>query len=146
VTVYREGGEAPCYKCDRTTGEVCATCQQPTCERHLDPRKQCGRCDEAYYRYMRSDDGGMVMVALPVVVIASLVFGLLSAAFLPVAIGIPIIGFPILVVARKRRRRAKFFRMMRARGALPEARTVDPADAEAARLVAKLEKGLRKRK
>lgn len=146
MTAYRESGEAPCYKCDRSTRETCGTCSQPTCDKHLDARRQCGRCDEAYYRYMRADDGMMVTTSLVFVILGSLACGVLSPAMLPVAIGLPIVGFPIALVVRKRRKEARFFRQMRERGALPEAKTVDPDDAAAERLVRRLEKGLRKPK
>lgn len=146
MTAYRETGEAPCYKCDRSTREVCSTCQQPTCERHRDARGMCSKCDEALYRHMRTEDSFVVGLALPALLLGGIVLGLLVPVLVPVAIAIPFVGFPTVLALRKRQRRAKFFKLMRARGALPEPKLVDGDDAEAARLVAKLEKDLRRRK
>jgi hypothetical protein len=146
MTAYRAGGEAPCYKCDRATSDVCATCGQPTCERHLDGRAQCGKCDEALYRYMRAEDSFIVGGSLPILLIGGVLLGLLVPTLVPLAIAMPFIGFPAVLFLRKKQRRAKFFRMMRERGALPEPKVLDPDHAEAARMVARMEKDLRKRK
>ena len=146
MSAYREIGDAPCYKCDRSTRDTCSTCQQPTCERHLDARRMCGKCDEALYRHMRTEDSFAIGLALPALLLGGIALGLLVPVLVPLAIAIPFVGFPTVLALRKRQRRAKFFKLMRARGALPEPKFVDGDHAEAARMVAKLEKDLRKRK
>lgn len=136
--MYRESGEAPCYKCDRATRETCSTCQQPTCDRHLDARRMCGRCDEALYRYLRTDDSSAMVFALPLLMLGGILLGVLVPALVPVAIATPFVGFPAALIVRKRQRRAKFFRSMRERGALPEPAYVEPDAADEA-LLAKLD-------
>ena len=80
----------------------------------------CGKCDEALYRHMKADDGVAHWLALPASLLGGALVGLAVPVLLPLAIAVPFLGFPLVLLGRKRRRRAKFFRVMRERGALPE--------------------------
>ena len=119
MSVYREAGEAPCHHCDRPAREVCECCQRPTCDRHRDAKRMCGKCDEAFYRHMKAEDS-LVGWALPLLMVAAVSLGLFAPPLLPVAVAVPFLGFPAMLVLRKRQRRARFFRLMRERGALPQ--------------------------
>ena len=100
----------------------------------------CGKCDEAHYRYMRSDDGAGLWLGLPVCLLVAAVLGLAVPVLMPVAIALPFLGFPVLLYTRKRRREAKFFRTMRERGALPQPKSeVTDQDVERSRFEASLD-------
>jgi len=122
MTAYREAADAPCHQCDRPARGPCTACQRPTCAKHFDTRDICGKCDEALYRHMRSDGVGLgvLMFAIVPVTLGAVALGLLVPPLLPVAVALPFVGFPTLFIVRKRRKRARFFRLMRERGALPE--------------------------
>jgi hypothetical protein len=140
VSAYREAGEAPCHQCDRPAREDCTACSRRTCAKHLDARSMCGKCDEAHYRYMRSDDGAGIWLGLPVSLLVAAVLGLAVPVLLPLAVALPFVGFPVLLYTRKRRRHARFFRMMRERGALPQPKPeLTDDDIERARFEASLD-------
>lgn len=81
----------------------------------------CGKCDEAYYRYMhREDKGGVGLQAMAVMAVAS-VPAIITTAMLPLTIAAIFLGFPGVLWYRKARDRRKFLGMMRTRGALPDA-------------------------
>lgn len=139
MTLYREAADAPCHQCDRPARGPCTACQRPTCAKHFDTRAICGKCDEALYRHMRSDDSGVMFVMMPLM-LGAVALGLLVPPLLPVAVALPFVGFPTLLVVRKRRKRARFFRLMRERGALPEPKPeITDQDALLAKYEARLE-------
>jgi hypothetical protein len=84
----------------------------------------CSHCDEALYRYLHEDtDSGWHHLAPLALVFGTVALALVTASLVPVLAPIPIVctlmAIPVYAVWRKRRRRARFFRIMRERGELP---------------------------
>lgn len=80
----------------------------------------CGKCDEAYYRYMHREDAqGSFLHVLVLVAVAS-VPPLISMALLPITFGAIFLGFPTILWYRKARDRRRFFAEMRTRGQIAE--------------------------
>ena len=103
--------------------------------------RMCGKCDEAYYRYMRREDGTGVLRQMLVIAAAAAVPPIISTALLPVTIAVIFLGFPGMMWWRGVRDRRRFFATMKARGALPEpaAPTLSPDEEAMQRYAAKID-------
>jgi hypothetical protein len=148
VSAYREAGEAPCHICGDLTQKTCDLCQRTTCVLHFVDGVQaaptCRECVKGYQRYMTEGDSMMPMGAM-------LLSALFLAMLIPIPWGVLVLPGPFVadhfrkkVVARMRRK--KFFDIMRRRGALPEPDPIHSDHVESAKMIAKLEKQLRKKK
>jgi len=100
----------------------------------------CGKCDEAYYRYIHREDSKGSFLQVLIMMGVAIVPAVISTALLPITIATCFLGFPAILLWRKRADRRNFLSMMRERGALPEVQKNAPsADEEAlARYQAKL--------
>lgn len=121
---YREpGASPPCHRCERPSQGDCPACRRPTCARHLATGEMCTRCDEELYRYLRAPETGASIFAPLGLVLATVALALIAAFTVPALAPVALIGtlaaFPVYTIVRKRRRRARFFRLMRERGELP---------------------------
>ena len=148
MSAYREAGDAPCHICDDLTQKTCDLCQRATCVLHfvdgIQAAPTCRECVKGYHRYMA--EGGSL---LPM---GSMLFAALCLAIvIPIPWGVLVLPAPFVadhyrkkVVARMRR--TKFFDIMRRRGELPEPEPIHSDHVESAKMIAKLEKQLRKKK
>ena len=125
---YRElAVAAPCYLCeDAPADAACEACGRPTCARHRRVTL-CPRCDEAVFRELAEDPGGIGALFLGVPI-------LLAGAFLwapLIALGLAwiVLALPVSRRITRRRRRARIFARIRASGAAPPLPPEDPNDA-----------------
>jgi hypothetical protein len=106
-----------CHQCERPAQQACPCCSRFTCPRHLDESKQmCGKCDEAYYRYMHREDAQGAFVHVLVLVAVASVPPIISMSLLPLTLGAVFLGFPTILWYRNARDRRRFFAEMRTRG------------------------------
>jgi hypothetical protein len=91
----------------------------------------CGKCDEAYYRFIHREDHKGTFVPMLAMFAAAIVPPIITTALLPITIAVVFLGFPAVLWYRSTRDRRTFLAMMRTRGALPEPAPKLTADEEA---------------
>ncbi len=131
AVMYREpGATPPCERCERPSLRPCPCCRKPTCARHFVGEQMCTRCDDELYRYLRAP-GGSPFVPL----IGMLTLAVVASFTVPALAVVALIGamatVPVWTVVRRRRRRARWFRIMRARGELPPPPDDEPPEVAA---------------
>jgi len=149
MTAYREAAEAPCHICGDLTDRLCDLCQKSTCGHHFFAGVQdaptCRECVRDYQGYMTAPGS-----ILPAMITWFIGFSV-AAAIIPfslwglLALPSPILADHLRKRIRTRMRRARFFDIMRRRGALPEPEPIHPDHVESAKMIRKLEKELRRK-
>jgi hypothetical protein len=80
----------------------------------------CGKCEEAYYRYMHREDArGSFLNVLVLIAVASIP-PIISTSLFPITVGAIFLGFPTILWYRTARHRRCFFAEMRTRGQIAE--------------------------
>ena len=149
MTAYRMAAEAPCHICGDMTDRQCDLCQKSTCGHHFVTDVQvaptCRECGRDYHGFMAAPGS-----ILPAMITWFIGFSL-AAATIPFSTwGLLFLASPMIADHFRRRittrmRRARFFEIMRRRGALPEPAPIHPDHVESAKMIRKLEKELRRK-
>ncbi|MEE9383849.1 MAG: hypothetical protein V3V08_10590 [Nannocystaceae bacterium] len=102
----------PCGLCERPAAGYCGACRRARCAGHVDHEGWCEACDEALYRFGRSEMGRGVMERYAIVLALLGGAAAVHEGFGVLAMVFSIVGLPTVFVWRIRGRRTQFLREM----------------------------------